>query len=471
MAWNAEPYVCFALSFSGENQMKSKLLISISVTFILLNLLPVPVNADTVLCLKNKVKSVKTVNLKKAIVARASGVCRRTETRIDTALSAASILAAMLGVDGSGSSLDADTLDGQDSTSFAGAAGLSAVETNVSSLQADVSSLQSDTSSLQADVSSVQSDVSTLQSTSTSHTASIAAAEADVEDLGMGPNLIRVGTSNSQYTDLAAAVSYVTAQARSDTNRYVIQVGPGEFVLTAVLAVPTYTELRGSGIGSTIVQGQDGIDVGSLITLADYSSISHMTVRHAQTEALGSTAVLDSNSTVDADISDPTSFSIVVRDVRLELTSTNPNVSQGLRVDGSDTLVERVEILVSGGTSNYGISSTSGSGDLLVIDSKLVASGSNSYALLYQQSGQVRVLNSILNADTIGVSVSTGTGLIRSSLFSSASTCLRAVSSAVVRVAGSTFECPTPTTELSSGNAYCAYSTDETLTALSADCG
>lgn len=465
--------------------MKSKLLTSISAAVLVaLNLMPAPVYADRVLCLKNKVKSVKTVNLKKAIVSRASGVCRSSETRIDTALSAASILAAMLGVDGSGSSLDADTLDGQHSTSFAGAAGLSAVETNVSTLQADVSTLQgevssvqgdvstlqSDVASLQADISTVQSDVSTLQTTSTSHTASIAATDSDVEDLGLGANLIRVGTSNSQYTDLAAAVSYVTDQARSDTNRYVIQVGPGEFVLTAVLAVPTYTELRGSGIGSTIVQGQEGTDAPSLITLADYSSISHMTVRHTQTEAFGSSAVLDSNSTVDADITDPTSFSVVVRDVRLEMTSANPSVSMGLRVDESDTLVERVEILVSGGSSSYGIGSTAGAGDLLVIDSKIVAAGASSYAILYQQSGQVRVSNSILKAANFGASIITGTALIRSSLITSSATCLRVVSSAVVRVAGSMLECPTATSELSSGNAYCANSTDETLTALNADC-
>lgn len=392
------------------------------------------VQADPVLCLKNKVPASGVVNLKKAITTR-SNTCLKRETRIDTLLSSASILSSLLDVDGAGSALDADTLDGSHAASFASAADLDSAEANISSLSS-----------------------------------SLASTDESVEDLGLGPNLVRVGTADAQYTDLAEAVSYVASQSRGISNRWVIQLGPGQYDLDATLTVPSYTELRGSGKRSTIINGQNGIDVEYLVGLSDYTALSDLTVRHSQNASLGTTGVLKSLTTVDADPDNPASFAVTISNCHIEMTSANPSASYGLLLFQSDTRVERSDFLITGSSSaNYGIYNQGGNGDFLMTDSHIYTEGSSSYAVLDMQEGKFRVFNSTLTGSNYALNKSYGEAEVRGSRLK-ATNCARAVNFNTVTLIGTTLECTTHIVESTGGDVRCVHSNDESGQELDSDC-
>lgn len=304
-------------------------------------------NAEDVLCVRKiaKVRNQKRVQVARTMTVR-TGACNRNEVAVLTGLDAESLLAKLKTVDGASSGLDADTIDGVQASELATA---SSVSTNTSSIQT---------------------------------------IEGAVEDLGMGPRLVRVGTANSQYTDLAEAISFVNSQTRSATNRWLIKVGPGTFELDSNTTIPQYVELQGSGIDSTIVTSQNGIDIDALLTMGVDTVVSQMTVRHTQTENLGATSVIRISTSATGDLANSSSVTTVIRDAKLELTTLNSSPVYGIFRDGP-LRIERTTLRVDSDAIGYGISTFSNiSPPLFVSDSEIAVENNGTGAAIRDTSTQ-----------------------------------------------------------------------------------
>lgn len=149
---------------------------------------------------------------------------------------------------GSGSGLDADLLDGQDSSSFA---------------------QQSDLSNLGAALNDLSDDVAILSTPPA--------------------NVVRVAKSGGDYTSLADALSDITDS--SDSNPYFVQIGPGIFSETNLSAIPEFVHVRGSGPSVTVIEssrtGSTQSNSAATIEMMNNSRLSNLTVRNSGTGVFG----------------------------------------------------------------------------------------------------------------------------------------------------------------------------------------
>ena len=96
-------------------------------------------------------------------------------------------------------------------------------------------------------------------------------------------NVITVSLSGGDFTDPVAAVNSITAA--SDTNRFLVLIGPGEYTLTTPLVMKPYVDIRGSGIRTTTLQGaisSPTVDSTSAIVVgASYTRLSDLTIHNS----------------------------------------------------------------------------------------------------------------------------------------------------------------------------------------------
>lgn len=348
--------------------------------------------AQEVLCVKKTaaLNDRQRVRLARSMTVR-EGECRRNEIAVLSGLDAASVLAKLRTVDGTASELDADTLDGVDSSQLATTSALNSVSDAVDAVSSSVSTLQTSVGSLTTSQANQDGQIATNSS-------SVSTLNGAVEDLGMGPRFVRVGTSNSQYTDLATAIAFVESQVRTASNRWLIKVGPGTFELDARTDIPEYVELQGSGIDTTVVASQAGVDVSSVLRMGTNTTLSQMTVRHSQVDNLGITSVVSIASGATGDVNDPTTITTLIRDVKIEFLSDNPSISNGISRSGP-LRAERIKVYVANSSSaNRGITSLdAGSSDLLLVDSEILVDGGDGggtpTAILDQSTGDIKLRN------------------------------------------------------------------------------
>ena len=424
----------------------------------LVSLQGVPVAAaEDVLCVKKLVKPNKRnrVPLGRSMTVRQDS-CLRNEVSVMTGFDATSLLTKLQTVDGASSGLDADTIDGIDSSDLASASSVTALSSTVTSQGTSIQTNETNISSLTSSLSSVSD---------------------NIESLGLGPRLVRVGTTGSQYTDLAAAISYVNSQTRSDTNRWLIKVGPGTFELDSQVEIPQYVELQGSGEDVTVVVSQAGIDVSSVIAMGVDTTLSHLTVRNTQATALGTTAGVSINESDTGDLADPTSITTVIHDVKIEMVSSNPDASKGISRAGP-LRVERVKINVRNSDgSNRGIEALgTNTSPMIVTDSEIYATQGTGSAtgvgILDQTSQGILLRNVYISGFPVALQKGNGTAQVIGSELTQTSggSIITAASSATVRLFSSVVKSTGSFTELTAAQIYCNNTSKSDGTVLDADC-
>lgn len=414
--------------------------------------------AEDVLCVKKLVKPNKRdrVPLGRSMVIRQDS-CLRNEVAVMAGFDATSLLTKLQTVDGASSELDADTIDGIDSSDLASASVVTALSSTVTSQGTSIQTNETNISSLTSSLSSVTD---------------------DVQNLGLGPRIVRVGTADSQFTDLAAAVAYVNAQTRSDTSRWLIKVGPGTFELDSQVEIPQYVELQGSGADVTVVVSQAGIDVSSVILMGVDTTLSNVTVRNTQSTALGATAAVSIATSDTGDLADPSSITTVIRDAKIEMLSSNPDNSKGISRAGP-LRVERVKIYVGNSDSaNRGIEALStNTSPMIVTDSEIYVFRGTGVAntttgILDQTSQGISLRNIFISGFSIALQKANGTAQVVGSELTQTSggSIVSASSSATVRLFSSVVKSTGSFSELSGGQIYCYNTAKSDGTALDADC-
>jgi len=90
--------------------------------------------------------------------------------------------------------------------------------------------------------------------------------------------MVSVGIKGADFTTVAAAVTYVTAQTPTITTPWVIQIGPGDYTESNPILIPKYTRTIGSGFQVTRITASDNNSnlfelQGSLIDIGDMTTV------------------------------------------------------------------------------------------------------------------------------------------------------------------------------------------------------
>lgn len=98
-------------------------------------------------------------------------------------------------------------------------------------------------------------------------------------------NVIRVSPAGADFTSVEDALASIVAP--SATNRFLVDVGPGEYQETGLLSVPGYVHLRGAGpnvtrITSSRTHGSPTADAAVLV-LASLGRVSDLALRNTAT--------------------------------------------------------------------------------------------------------------------------------------------------------------------------------------------
>ena len=331
-------------------------------------------NAE-VLCVKKTISvSDGKISMRGAFAER-NGACTSRQYTVSQDDSAAEVLAKIGEVDGTGSTLDADLLDGNSAEAFASADAQTALEARMTVAESDIDTVQTSLGTHDTDIAELDSAVATLQSSVSGHDSSISSLNSSVSTLSTenddtynyayslspGARVVRVGTSGTTYTSLATAITYVNTQSRSTTNRWVIQVGPGTHSAGAsALTIPTYTTIRGSGRHSTIISGSYSGGSGGVLVMSTGSSISDLTVENYSTGDYA-TAIYAGNIQA-ADDTEPTGIELRIERV-LARSMTAATYAWTIHNSQADLVLDDVDILSGNSTqlaTGLSISSSAG---------------------------------------------------------------------------------------------------------------
>ena len=183
-------------------------------------------------------------------------------------------------------------------------------------------------------------------------------------------NVITVSRAGGQYTSIAAAVASITDA--SETNRYLVRVGPGVYDETDLCAVPSFVALRGSGAAVTVLRAaRTGASAGAAaaaVQLADGATLADITIENTG-DADVSVGVL---SEMAGDTTEMSSVRVLVQGAGGSEHIAVFAADSELRIDGC-----RLE--TSGAmTSNlgyFGMGTTGTPSKPLIVDSVLMAAG------------------------------------------------------------------------------------------------
>lgn len=318
-----------------------------AITAFVLLILTQPSYAQEVVCMKKtlKVRNGK-VSFGRAFSTR-NGSCLKREFQVTDRETAATILEKLKTVDGSGSILDADLLDGIDASSFATAQGLTTVENRVSSTESDITELEGlvsdNSSSISGHTTSITNNASAISTLNTD----LGNAEQAISNLKAGANRVRVGKTDAQYTSLEDAVAFVNTQSRSSSSPWLIEVGPGTYSPTSRITVPTYTTIRGAGKLLTIVSrnGSSGTsEIAGVFSMSEGAGLEDLKIEVLAGAGSYSTGVYLGN----LNALDPTKVTgIHVRLKNLYIKNkTGASYIAGIYLKNSHAVLDGIEIVV-----------------------------------------------------------------------------------------------------------------------------
>ncbi len=175
--------------------------------------------------------------------------------------------------------------------------------------------------------------------------------------------IIKVGKDGETYSDPIEALNSVT-QARFN-NRFTIQIGPGEYILSQPLRMKPYVDVIGSGNGKTVIAGSFSDPSSDFATVytTHFSSISNLSIKNLG--GSGGFGVGIYHLTINLN----EMVSIFDVDVTVE---GNSNFQSGIYLvastiprfgfpRGLSATISNVTIRVDGGTRNYGVTTLDGS--------------------------------------------------------------------------------------------------------------
>lgn len=169
-------------------------------------------------------------------------------------------------------------------------------------------------------------------------------------------NVVTVSAKNGMFTDPVAAVNSITDA--SETNPYLVVIGPGNYTLTQTLQMKEHVHLAGSGQNVTRLTGtiSSGSPDGSsaLVRGANETSIGMMTIENIGD---GAHTIAFYNEGIDGTL-DMYSLILEAKPIAVS-TSTN---KRGLYNNNSDPILKQVTAVAEGKFNrNTGIYNTLGS--------------------------------------------------------------------------------------------------------------
>jgi len=411
-------------------------------------------SADQVVCVRNAapVNQNNRVRIARAIHLR-DGQCRRNEKQIAIQHSPQSKLDMIKTVDGSGSGLDADLLDGMDSSSFALASSFNELEDEVSLNAASITQATQD-------LSTAENNIMTLF-------ASAQALEEGLQNVQLGENIVRVGFG-SQFSDISSAITYVESQNPAYDNPFQILVGPGVYELSSTVTVPTYTELKGSGSRSTILEG-DG-DTNPVVIVDPGGVLSDLGVRSTNTNNV-QMALIRTSIGNTATRPHPASVYQTIRRVRAEYEESKPaGLTYGIWAVQTDCKIEDSEIYMENQDAGNTVGIMhDGSGDLYVINTQVSSNSTGSgLGIIGNSTNSLTITNSNVAGSAQGLNSSGGPITVANSIISSDDIAIVSNLNSTVSVASSIIDAPISYEENDTSTVTCAFVSDKSASEI--DC-
>ena len=108
-----------------------------------------------------------------------------------------------------------------------------------------------------------------------------------IDDVGAFENVLSVSPSGTTFASVAAALASIAGA--SDTNRFLVQVGPGVFDEASAVVVPAFVTLRGSGALATVVRSTRSSGspsaAAATVVLESGGAIENLSIENSGTSA------------------------------------------------------------------------------------------------------------------------------------------------------------------------------------------
>lgn len=230
-------------------------------------------------------------------------------------------------------------------------------------------------------------------------------------------NVITVSPQNGDFTNLDAAIAAVASKA-SVNNPFLIVVGPGVYSVSSTLKMVPYVNIKGSGIGITILEGAIGASgfsqTAAILAMSTACQVSSLSIRNLGNSKPCSIGVycnqngsLDDvfvSATSDMDnacgiYTDSVKPAISNSSVSASAPSNSSTKSFGILAEGTSAPnLDNVTINAIGGAYAYGLFH-SGQFNLDVNNSYILSEeGSQKSYCVFVDSGEVVIRNSELFA-------------------------------------------------------------------------
>jgi len=229
-------------------------------------------------------------------------------------------------------------------------------------------------------------------------------------------NIITVSPKHGDFTSVDAAIAAVAFKA-TKLNPFLVVIGPGVYTVSSTLKMVPYVNVKGSGVGITIIEGSIGASAYSataaILAMSDNSQVSSLTIRNLGTSQACSIGAYFSQSSPSSELNDVYVSALGSADNVCALYCdsalckiTNSTVSANAPANNSTKtfaivaqgtaapFVENVKISGQGGAYAHGVFH-SGQNNLEINNSSISSEGAakTSYCI-YVDSDHVRVRNS-----------------------------------------------------------------------------
>lgn len=203
-------------------------------------------------------------------------------------------------------------------------------------------------------------------------------------------NVITVSPANALFKTPAEALDYLASvnPPPSADNRFLITIGPGTY--HGQIEMLEWVDIEGSGQGVTTITATGAADYLSSFTVlgADNAVLSKLTVEIDGSSFSYAHAVFCNNSS-------PT-----LRDLQI-ISFDALSAARGINLNRSDSVIENVTVVASGGTNPTAVLSSYGTPHLKGVNLQSINAGNESYAMTASFSDRVIVVeDSLFQAGT-----------------------------------------------------------------------
>ena len=225
-------------------------------------------------------------------------------------------------------------------------------------------------------------------------------------------NVIVVAKDGGNFTDPIAAMAHIDGQTPDASNRYLLYIGPGTYLLSEPLQMLEYVDIQGAGEGVTILtRGGSGTHPQTDSSSATVSGANSAELRYLTVENIGGLAFaigIHSNGTspklshVTASVFGATSVNYGLYNVNASPVMTFVTAlasggagtnSYGLSNNSSSSpRMTNVTVSASGSTNNLGVSNSSSSPTMTNVTAT-ASGGTNNFGVSNSTSSSPRMTN------------------------------------------------------------------------------